>query len=891
MASLNIQNKSEELSEALVFTEPSDHVAVGDLYARFKEIKQWTDESADKQFGAVSTAALQILEDILLEEVADEKAALELINSTVIALQAVVRDGISFSGVEFPPELGLKSNGDPKVDNNVHQFASGITHPIGLPSHVDEEIYTEYLSQQGGALQELEVLILSLEQSDGGNGVRDLLGLLHTMKGESALMGLTDVEQLCHQTEDYLNEVKPAEAIDNMLSVKDWLQTTFNAYSGNGNGNVAPVQDLLSQLSSYDNGAPDKTKDPTSAVEKTAIETKAIEDPVPAAEIQPQTLTGDLDLLTDFVSEANEHLEEADAQLLILETTPDDSGAVDTIFRSFHTLKGVAGFLELDDIGTLAHKAENLLDLTRRGKLALEGPAIDITFEAVDTLKRMIDSLGKAITSGSSLVPEKALSRLLEQLEAISVGKVSATPTTTGEESTYAAQAQEPEPVKRLVVQPATEKNTNQVSETAVIPEPVKPPKTTESITPPGNGGVPVATKSTAKLKETLKVDTQRIDLMVDTIGELVIAESMVSQSAELKKVASPTLTKHLSQLDKITRELQSMGTSLRMVTIRSVFQKMARLVRDLSKKSGKQVEFVCVGEDTEVDKTVVDKIGDPLVHMIRNAVDHGIENNRKDRIAAGKKPTGKIELRAFHRGGNIYIEVEDDGQGLNRDAIMSKALEKGLMKEGASLTDSEVWSMVLEPGFSTAKKVTEISGRGVGMDVVKRNIEALRGKVEITSETGKGSVFSIRLPLTLAVIDGMIVRVGTNRYIVPTLSVKESLQPDEKSLSTVLDQGEMLTFHDRLIPILHLNRLFQVSGAIEKPTEALVIVIESDGNEAGLVIDELLGQQQVVIKSLGETMRDISGLSGCTIMPDGQVGLILDVNSLIKDSNDGNYA
>ncbi len=863
MASLNIKNKIEELSEALVFTEPSDHVAVGDLYARFKEIKQWADESDDKQFATVSTATLKILEDILIEEVADEEAALDIINSTVMALQAVIRDGNSFSDVEFPPGLGLTSNSDPEIKGRTTQFANGINHPTGLPVQVDEEIYTEYLSQQGGTLQELESLILSLEQSNGGNVVRDLLGLLHTLKGESALMGLSDVEQLCHRTEDYLNEVKPDEAIDNMLSVKDWLQTAFNAYSGNGE--AAPVQKLLSQLGSTTNDAPQKAMDSVAVEEKTATKTEAAIESMPVAEMQPQSITGDLDLLTDFINEANEHLEEVDAQLLILESTPDDSSAVDTIFRSFHTMKGVAGFLELEDIGTLAHKSENLLDLARHGKLALEGPAIDITFEAVDTLKRMIDSLGKAITSATAPMPEKKLPRLLEQLKAISTGN---TPAPLGETSIA-----RPKQVK--------------VSE---HPEPVVPEKKADPIVAQVVGGTTAKTRSATKLKETLKVDTQRIDLMVDTIGELVIAESMVSQSAELKDIASPTLTKHLSQLDKITRELQSMGTSLRMVTIRSIFQKMARLVRDLSKKSGKQVRFVSVGEDTEVDKTVVDKIGDPLVHMIRNAVDHGIENNQNDRISAGKPPTGKIELRAFHRGGNIYIEVEDDGQGLNRDAILSKALEKGLIKEDNNLTDSEVWSLVLEPGFSTAKKVTEISGRGVGMDVVKRNIEALRGKVNITSETGKGSVFSIRLPLTLAIIDGMIVRVGNNRYIVPTLSVKESLQPDAESLSTILDQGEMLTFHGRLIPILHLNRLFQVSGAIENPTEALVIVIESDGNEAGLVIDELLGQQQVVIKSLGETMRDIAGLSGCTIMPDGQVGLILDVNSLIKNSNDGNY-
>ena len=378
-------------------------------------------------------------------------------------------------------------------------------------------------------------------------------------------------------------------------------------------------------------------------------------------------------------------------------------------------------------------------------------------------------------------------------------------------------------------------------------------------------------------------MDAERLDRLVDMIGEFVIAESMVSQSSELQRVASADLARHLGQLDKITRELQGTGMSLRMIPVRATFQKMARLVRDLAKKAGKQVEFVMSGEETELDKSVVDRIGDPLVHMVRNAVDHGIEATAEERRNAGKAAAGRVELRAFHKGGSIYIEIEDDGRGLNRDAILAKARERGLVKDGDALSDREVWNLIFEPGFSTAKVVTDVSGRGVGMDVVRRNIEVLRGNVEIQSEAGKGSVFSMRLPLTLAIIDGMVVRTGQERYVIPTLSIVTSIRPKASDLSTVISRGEMLSIQGRLIPLFRLGALFDIDDATQDATEGLVVVVEEEGRQMGLLTDELLGRQQIVIKSLGGAMRGIPGIAGGAIMPDGRVGLILDVGGLMR--------
>ncbi|PCJ58898.1 MAG: hypothetical protein COA73_09600 [Candidatus Hydrogenedentota bacterium] len=389
--------------------------------------------------------------------------------------------------------------------------------------------------------------------------------------------------------------------------------------------------------------------------------------------------------------------------------------------------------------------------------------------------------------------------------------------------------------------------------------------------------------KAAIQNKEYVKIDSDRLNNMIDMIGELVIAESMVTKSPELEDKMSPKLVRNINQLNKITRDLQELGTSLRMVPVKATFQKMARIVRDLSKKSGKEVELILSGEDTELDKILVDKIGDPLVHMIRNAMDHGLESDADERQAAGKPAKGTVHLRAFHQGGSIYIEIEDDGRGLDRTAILNKAKDQGMISDGSNMEDKEVWNLIFEPGFSTAKQVTEVSGRGVGMDVVKRNIQELRGSVEITSELGKGSIFSIQLPLTLAIIDGMTLRCGSQRYILPTLSVKRLMRTEEHDLSSVFNREKMLKVEGKLVPLFQLSRLFNIQDAKQKLEDCVIVVVENFDSIIALAVDEVLGQQQTVIKPLGESLQSSAAISGGAIMTDGTVGLILDPNGLIK--------
>ncbi|MBK7405978.1 MAG: chemotaxis protein CheA [Phycisphaerales bacterium] len=374
------------------------------------------------------------------------------------------------------------------------------------------------------------------------------------------------------------------------------------------------------------------------------------------------------------------------------------------------------------------------------------------------------------------------------------------------------------------------------------------------------------------------------MDVLVDMVGELVIGYQMVYQDEIIQGIKHQRTQRTLGHVSKIIRDLQEVAMSLRLVTLKASFQKMARLVRDVSAKAGKNIRFHTEGEDVELDRNVVEEIADPLVHMIRNACDHGIES-AEDRRAAGKSPEGNLYLRAYHQGGSIVVEIADDGKGLDRDKILRKAISKGIYTPDRDLADipnSEVYNLVFLPGFSTADKVTDISGRGVGMDVVRRNIEALRGKVEIDSVAGEGSVFRMRLPLTMAIIDGMVVRVGTQRYVIPTLSIEQSFRPAPGTIHTAVGKGEMAMVRGELLPVYRAREVLGLNEGVCSFDEGLLLVLEAHETRFCLLVDEIVGQQQVVIKSLSRGVAPIRGVSGGAILGDGRVALILDVRGVV---------
>ena len=382
----------------------------------------------------------------------------------------------------------------------------------------------------------------------------------------------------------------------------------------------------------------------------------------------------------------------------------------------------------------------------------------------------------------------------------------------------------------------------------------------------------------------SIRVDTEKIDKLINLVGELVITQSMITDLGEKFTMNQlPVLQERIIQLERNTRELQERVMSVRMVPIgATAFNRFPRLVRDLAGKSGKKIQLVMSGEDTELDKTLIEAIGDPLTHLVRNSADHGLEGP-EERVRAGKPELGTIQLNAYHDGGSICISVEDDGRGLNRRKIIQKAIEKGLITDGEQLSDEDVWQLIFRPGFSTADKITDVSGRGVGMDVVKRNIEALGGGVGIQSTEGQGSKLTLKLPLTLAIIDGMTVRVSNENYIIPLISVTESIRPKPEDLQTVVGKGEVVNLRGEWVPMVRLYDVFDVKPEFTNPAEALLVIVESEGKRVALFVDELTGQQQVVIKSLEQNYKKIDGISGATILGDGQVALILDITGLIK--------
>ncbi|MCE5229429.1 chemotaxis protein CheA [bacterium] len=843
-----IQASVEELAGLIVQAEPSNLRLLADMHGRMEKIEEWAATEGLRAAADAIKATARLIEGIILEEVPDGQAALDVAGRAVTSLQAIVLAGRSPDEVTFPAEL-LGANEPPTAETPAEKP------PIKIDAPADDAtILADFLARQDSVLEDIEKCILDIESPEKCEpAAAALKRLLHTLKGEAGMLGLANVEKTCHESEDLLGGPLPDHAADTLLAVKDYLAKTFAALAGKG-----PMPAPMGPLA--------KPAEPA---------------PAPAPAIPTNSIEGDPALLGEFITESREHLEAADMHLLTLETDPSNEESVHSVFRAFHTIKGVAGLLGLSQIGTLAHEAESLLDKIRKHELAINSQVIDVIFETTDALKRQVNGVQESLESGASAPADPAVPALLDMIrrtaqganeEKISVPKNNTVPHRRLGEILIEQGSVSTEDVNDALQKQNSDPGRPKLGHVLVEEGKVAPKEVVNAL----------RAQNSVQVKETVKVDADRLDRLVEMIGELVIAESMVSQTSKQGQMGAGFL-RHLNELDKITRELQQMGTSLRMVPLRATFQKMARLVRDLSKKSGKQVEFVMAGEDTELDKTVVDRIGDPLVHMVRNAVDHGLESDPADRVRAGKSECGRVELRAFHKGGNIYIEIEDDGRGLDREAILAKGRERGLIAEGETPSDREIYNLIFQPGFSTAKKITDVSGRGVGMDVVKRNIDSLRGQVEIRTEIGKGSVFSIRLPLTLAIIDGMVVRVGCERYIIPTLSVLISIRPEPAMLSTALGKGQMLSHQGRQIPMFRLDEVFRVKGAEQDPTKALAVVVEDDGKQVVLLVDELLGQQQIVIKSLGESVGHVPGVSGGAIMPDGKVGLILDVGGVIR--------
>lgn len=648
-----------------------------------------------------------------------------------------------------------------------------------------------------------------------------------------------------------------------------------------------------------------------------------------------------------FFEEADELLAEMELLLLGLDLQAPDSEHLNAIFRAAHSIKGGAatfGFLALTDT---THLLENLLDRARHGQLTLSTKMMDAFLETKDVLQKQMS----AYRAGAEPEPEMVaricavLRQLALEANAGSAATAVTTVTTAPAQAPAASAAQgsilkvrisrvlesdrkllgeELGNLGRVVGQIQTDDSltlwlettcdaddiiavccfiidTDQIqisagsadiaeagAATQSPPQPESPLAAAASAAEPPRTTIAAAAATPGNGKESgsIRVDVEKVDQIINLVGELVITQSMLTQTASmLDPVLHERLLSGMGHLERNARDLQESVMSIRMMPMDYVFSRFPRLIRDLSGKLGKQVQLVTVGKETELDKGLIERIIDPITHLVRNSLDHGIERPEQ-RVLAGKDPVGRLTLSAQHQGGSIVIEVKDDGGGLSRERILAKAVQQG-MAISETISDDEVWQLILAPGFSTAEVVTDVSGRGVGMDVVKRNIQEMGGHVEISSTQGKGSTIKIVLPLTLAILNGMSVKVGQEVYILPLTYVIESLQPLAKDIHAITGDEQVMHVRGEYLALVELHKFFEIADAVNEPTQGIAVIVQAEGTRFALLVDQLVGQHQVVVKNLETNYRKVPGISAATILGDGNVALIIDVAAMKRASRE----
>ncbi len=575
------------------------------------------------------------------------------------------------------------------------------------------------------------------------------------------------------------------------------------------------------------------------------------------------------EIIDEFIIEADELIASLDTNLVKLESSPDDLNLLNEIFRAAHTIKGTSSFLGFEQVTSLTHKMEDILNKLRKSEMVVTPGIMDLLLESLDTLKVLLNNVRENISDEIDLTGIGG--RLMALMEAGS--GIESPPEETAE------------PVSQAVVVPKQEA----AAEIATAPATVQQqPAGVDSAATPGPGAPQGARKPSAD--QTIRVGVERLDSLMNMMGELVLARNSLMQTQNAINLKHEgdnefeTLNRTANSLNFITTELQMAVMKMRMLPIGKVFRKFPRLVRDLCRDSGKQIDLVIEGEATELDKTVIEEIGDPLVHIIRNSCDHGIESP-EDRVTAGKPATGVIRLEAAQEGSSIIIKIIDDGRGFAVEAIRDKAVERGIAsrEEVDRMPDREVFAFAFQAGFSTAKEITDVSGRGVGMDVVRTNIEKLNGMVELDSVQGQGSTITIKLPLTLAIIQGLLVESDDDIFILPLASVVETVKTEQAEVYHV-NQRPVFSLREEIIPIINLNEILAENQAgfimTEKP---YIVVVALAEKKLGVIVDRFLGQEEVVIKSLGQYLGSTQGIAGATILGDGRIRLIVDLIGLFN--------
>lgn len=743
------------------------------------------------------------------------------------------------------------------------------------------EIIVDFVQESQDMIEQLEPTIIELGQDADPDTINAVFRLFHSMKGSAGFLEFNHITKVAHSAENLLDMVRSGKLklqpehvnllCESCDFSKEALEHVSETYSDAAmEDDAAQMVEKIKNIMDMDEGVVEQPPAETEPEphQDTAANVSESED-----EADDYSLDITDEMVERYIQEAEELLEGAEEGLLEWEKNPSNSDILSLVFRNIHSFKGNSGFFGYANLEQLSHNIENVLDnIKNGGSFRVENP-FEALLGAIDALKDCVNNLSSHGGKDHIEDLEHHITSL-QDLPAPRLGELLVKQGIIQEEDVESVLSIQKKPLGEHLIQMGKVSRDQieqsmkfQTSEKKSIKAPErKAPKT-----------------STPVKRQDIRVELTKLDSLINLIGEMVIAENMLIHNPDIEGMELENFNKAAQQMTKLVRELQEMAMVIRMIPVSGLFRRMIRLVHDISAKAGKKVDLKLIGEGTEVDKTVIETITDPLVHLLRNSMDHGLEPP-EERLAAGKKETGTIKLAACHEEGEVWITIEDDGRGLNRDKIMAKAIQNGLIEgDGSELSDKYVYNLIFQPGFSTAEKITDISGRGVGMDVVKQNLEKIKGKIDVSSVPGKGSIMKLRIPLTLAIIDGMLVRVGDVNCIVPVLAIKEAFRPQPENITITPDNEELVRVREAFLPVVKLHELLSVEPDSRELVEGILIVLEHQDRYVCLQVDEIMGQQQTVIKGLSEYIGNVNGCSGCTILGNGDICLILDVGSLVE--------
>lgn len=694
-----------------------------------------------------------------------------------------------------------------------------------------EQVKAIFIEEAGEIIEKLDVDILRFEEdSSNFDLLNEVFRGVHTLKGNANAFGFTRLGEFVHHFEDVL---------DHYRSTKEEIETHNLELIVNSVDVIKEV--MVCELDAL----PDLPEDYEECLEgiKALIASKKGK---PAQTPNTPENAVFADLASEFGAQCPEQYQNQITQAIEKMRTLHQPGMqIYSIELTLDTDSYKRGFDHLIFIGLLAEKATSIESF--------------FNLESVPMLDNFSSEENYLSKMGIILLTNQSRSEVEENFEFL-----------FDHEYTIQEIESAPEPIQTLkVIEP----------EAIKVQEP-STPEIRKGDDRRKDDRRDIATNSMSS-KSTIRIDTFKLDELFDSVGELVIAQNFIAQNEKIRAIEDESISRTIETLSKITKRIQDRVMSLRMVAIRDTFDKMKRVVRDTSKKTGKELHLNVIGEETEIDKTMIDSLSDPLIHIIRNAIDHGLEADSEERLSVGKKAEGNITLRAYHKSGSIVISVSDDGRGINKDKVLRKAIERGIITGDENLSDSQIFGLIMQPGFSTADTISDLSGRGVGLDVVKTSIEKLRGKIEIESKEGEGTTLSMVLPLTLAIIDGMLVQAAGEIYIIPTLSVVESFRPDQDIVHALKEKGEFVSLRGQHLPIIRLSDVFSLPTARIEPWEGILVCVETEAGRIAIMVDELVGRQQVVIKPLGKSLAKLREISGGAILGSGDIALILNVDEL----------